>query len=99
MDVFYLAGDDTLWHCPGFCAVVGRDVPVVLNEEHDAFRWVARDRIDADFLWPGERNQLRELCREIMDDGPAKPYLRIALPEEMGREDAKRAKSDAKEDP
>ena len=79
VDIFYLHADDTLWHCPGFCAVVPREVRVVLNEEHDAYRWVDRARVDADFLWPGERAQLRELCREMLDDGPAKPYLRIAL--------------------
>ncbi len=39
----------------------------------------AWERIDADFLWPGERNQLAELCREILDDGPAKRYLRIQI--------------------
>jgi dATP pyrophosphohydrolase len=79
VDIFYLHGDDTLWHCPGFCAVVSRDAQIVLNEEHDAVRWVPRSRIDTDFLWPGERSQLREVCREIMDDGPAKGYLRIVL--------------------
>ena len=77
VDIFYLHGDDTLWHCPGFCAVVSPDVQIALNEEHDAVRWVERSRIETDFLWPGERSQLREVCREIMDDGPAKGYLRI----------------------
>ena len=77
IDLFYLAKGDGLWHVPGFCAVVGRDAEIVLNEEHDAFRWVPRARVDADFLWPGERAQLAELCREILDDGPAKQYLRI----------------------
>src|SRR6185312_287553 len=77
VDVFYLHGDDTIWHCPGFCAVVGRDVNVVLNAEHDAYRWIKRSQIDREFLWPGERLQLAELCREILDNGPAKPYLRI----------------------
>jgi dATP pyrophosphohydrolase len=79
IDLFYLVAGDTLWHAPGFCAVVGRDATITLNEEHDAVRWVPRERISADFLWPGERNQLAELCREILDDGPAKPYLRIKL--------------------
>ena len=79
VDIFYLHGDDTLWHCPGFCAVVGADVAVTLNPEHDAFRWTDRSRIDRDFMWPGERAQLAELCREILDSGPAKPYLRIEL--------------------
>jgi dATP pyrophosphohydrolase len=80
VDIFYLHGDDTLWHCPGFCAVVGRDEKVVLNAEHDAFRWTGRGRIDLDFMWPGERAQLAELCREVLDNGAAKSYLRIALP-------------------
>jgi dATP pyrophosphohydrolase len=79
VDIFYLHGDDTLWHCPGFCAVVGRGAEAVLNAEHDASRWVHREQIDRTFLWPGERAQLAEICREILDGGPAKPYLRIAL--------------------
>lgn len=79
VDVFYLHGDDTIWHCPGFCAVVGRDAAVTLNPEHDAFRWVERSRVDRDFLWPGERAQIAELCREVLDNGPAKPYLRIPV--------------------
>ncbi len=79
VDIFYLHGDDTLWHCPGFCAIVPRDVGVTLNDEHDALRWVSRSRIEQDFLWPGERAQLAEVCREILDNGPAKPYLRIDL--------------------
>jgi len=77
IDVFYLHGDDTLWHCPGFCAVVDADVKITLNSEHDAFRWVKRANIDREFMWPGERAQLAELCREIIDEGPAKKYLRI----------------------
>lgn len=79
VDVFYLAKGDTIWHCPGFCAIVDRDVPVVLDAEHDAYRWVDRSQIDREVLWPGERNHLAELFREILDDGPAKQYLRISL--------------------
>ncbi|MDB5292202.1 MAG: hydrolase [Phycisphaerales bacterium] len=77
IDIFYLHGDDTLWHCPGFCAVVKRDAQVKLNEEHDALRWTLREEIDRKFIWPGERAQLAELCREVLDNGPAKTYLRI----------------------
>ena len=77
VDTFYLAADDTIWHVPGFCAVVPRDSVVRLNAEHDDFRWVDRSVIDQEFLWPGERRQLEELVREIMDFGPARPILRI----------------------
>ena len=77
VDTFYLAADDTVWHVPGFCAVVERDAAVTLNAEHDDFRWVPRSQMDAEFLWPGERRQLEELAREIMDFGPARQFLRI----------------------
>ena len=79
LNVFYMAAGDTIWHCPGFCAVVDADASITLNHEHDAVRWVPRRGVDRDFMWPGERQALVELCREILDDGPAKPFLRIAL--------------------
>ncbi len=79
VNTFYLAADDAIWHVPGFCAVVDPCVPVRLNEEHDAFRWLPRDQFPAHVLWPGERAALAELYREILDSGPAKPHLRITL--------------------
>lgn len=79
VDIFYLWQDDTLWHCPGFCALVGADTAVQLNDEHDAWRWTPRQSAADEFLWPGERAQIKELCREILDDGPARTYLRIPL--------------------
>ncbi len=77
VNIFYLAASECIYHCPGFCAVVPRDVQVTLNEEHDAMRWIDRSRFDRDTLWPGERAQLAELAREILDDGPAKQFLRL----------------------
>jgi dATP pyrophosphohydrolase len=76
---FYLVAGDCVWHVPGFCALVGRDATVTLNEEHDDHRWIPRDRAMTDFLWPGERRQVEELAREILDEGPARGYLRIKL--------------------
>jgi len=80
VNTFYLAGADTLWHVPMFCAMVDSAAPVALNPEHDDFRWMPRAQAMDAFMWPGERNGLVELCREILDDGKAKPYLRIQLP-------------------
>lgn len=77
VETFYLAADDAIWHCPGFCAVVSAHADIVLNEEHDAHRWTPRSAIDQSFLWPGERAQLAEICREIVDDGPAKRWLKL----------------------
>ena len=80
MEQFYLVHDETVWHVPSFVAVVGRDRAIRLNDEHDQFRWVPRARIDAETMWAGERLVLAEVCREILDDGPAKPFLKVAIP-------------------
>ena len=77
---FYLQLDDTLWHSVAFCAVVDRQQRVALNEEHDAHRWVSRNDIDSRIMWSSELRLLADLKRTILDDGPAKPFLRIELP-------------------
>lgn len=79
VDVFYLAGGDTIWHCPGFCAIVDHDAAIVLDVEHDEYRWVDRSHIQQEVLWPGERAQIAEVSREILDGGPARKYLRISI--------------------
>jgi dihydroneopterin triphosphate diphosphatase len=77
IETFYISQDDTLWHAVPFCAIVDRDAQVVLNNEHDAVRWVPlRDAKDA-FIWANEWPVLDEIERVILSDGPAKPHLRI----------------------
>jgi dATP pyrophosphohydrolase len=77
LEMFYFVQDESLWHVPSFCAVVGRDARIVLNDEHDAFRWIPRTEIDEATMWAGERLVVQEVCREILDDGLSKPFLRI----------------------
>lgn len=77
VNTFYLAADDSIWNCPGFCAIVDIQSNLILNDEHDAFRWVAREEFLGQLMWPGERLACAELCREILDNGLAKPYLRL----------------------
>lgn len=81
VESFYTSFDDTLWHSVALVALVERDQSVTLNDEHDAIRWVPRQQIDRETLWPSERRALEDLCRDILDSGPAKPHLRIPLPE------------------
>src|SRR4051812_29307433 len=69
LESFYVVKDETVWHCPGFVAVVARDANVVLNHEHDASRWVARSEVHRSFMWPTERVLLDEICAEILDNG------------------------------
>jgi dATP pyrophosphohydrolase len=76
---FYIASHDTLWHAILFLAIVDADADVVLNEENDAVRWTPRSRADEQFMWPTDRAAIAEICRDILDDGQARPYLRIPL--------------------
>lgn len=79
VETFYVAGEDCIWHSPAFLAVVARGDEVVVNDEHDAVRWVSRGDINRQTLWASERHVLADLCRDILDSGPAKAYLRVAL--------------------
>ena len=76
---FYIPEQDTLWHSVIFCAIVPADAPVQLNEEHDAFRWMARDTAAAHFVWPGNRESIAQVCTEILDGSAAKPRMRVPL--------------------
>jgi len=77
LEAFYLVPGESIWQVPSFVAVVPREAAVVLNDEHEAYRWVPRDRIDAETMWAGERLVLAEVMREICDDGLSKPHLRV----------------------
>src|SRR5215213_1808569 len=80
INTFYLAATDSISMSPMFCAIVSANAEVKLNDEHTDFRWVPQEKMQAAVMWPGERAALAELCREILDNGPAKAYLKIKLP-------------------
>lgn len=81
VNTFFLARADTIYHSPMFAAFVPADVTVTINAEHTAYRWVPEKDIVSQVMWPGERTALAELKREILNNGPARPYLKIELPE------------------
>jgi dATP pyrophosphohydrolase len=81
LENFYLAHEEAIWHVPCFCVLVGRDQEVKLNGEHDAYRWVPRDKITDAVMWPGEREALKEIFREILGNGLSKPFLRLTMME------------------
>jgi dATP pyrophosphohydrolase len=79
IETFYISQDDTLWHAVPFCAIVERDAPIVLNDEHDAVRWVPLAGAKDAFIWANEWPVLDEIERVILGNGPAKPHLRIEV--------------------
>jgi dihydroneopterin triphosphate diphosphatase len=80
VESFYTAVDDTLWHSVAFCAIVDREERAQLNNEHDDFRWIAREQIERHTMWSSELQLLSDLRRTILDNGPAKLFLKIDLP-------------------
>jgi len=80
VSVFYIASSDTMWHCVPFCAIVTRDEPVVLNDEHDAARWVPASDAEAAFMWKDNRDAIRDILGYILAESLAKPHMRIPLP-------------------
>ena len=73
--VFYIAAHDTLWHSIQFCAVVKRNAVVVMDHEHDQFRWLPIESAEEHFMWPGDRRSIQEIREQIIGNGIAKPYM------------------------
>lgn len=76
-EVFYIHHTDTVWHAAAFCAIVEPSAEAVLNDEHDASRWVPAEETDQAFMWGSEWPLIEEIKRSILADGLAKPFLRI----------------------
>jgi dihydroneopterin triphosphate diphosphatase len=76
---FYVPETDTIFHCTRFAALIERDDVIKLNHEHVDFRWFKRAKAPKFFMWATDRYALAEAFRDVLDDSPAKPYLRISL--------------------
>ena len=81
VNVFYMAYNDTVNLCACFACLVDAAAEPTLNHEHDAHRWLALPEGVERFLWPGERDALRQIVSEVLADSPAKPVLRIEIPD------------------
>lgn len=79
VETFYIPSYDAVWHRPSFCALIGREDAVILNEEHTAYRFIGRREIRRCVLWPGERRALAEIFREHLPgrDCLATPHRRL----------------------
>lgn len=80
VETFYTTHHDTIWHSVPFLAMIDRDQTVTLNREHTEFRWIPRDQIHRHVMWAGELRLLEDLYRDILDNGIARPHLRIETP-------------------
>lgn len=79
VNVFFVARLDSVMCCPGFAAEIAADAPLTLSSEHTAWRWLDAQTALTGFMWPGQRDAVREITEEIVTPGPGEEHLRIAL--------------------
>lgn len=78
LNSYFLHSHETVIMSPCFAVEVAADRDAVLNAEHDTLRWVRRDHVDRYFLWPGQRQAIDDILRDILEPGsPVEPYLRL----------------------
>ena len=80
VNTFFSAARDAVVLCPSFAAEISVESVIQISDEHTDYRWVPAGQADEQFLWPGQRQAIQEVLREIVAGGPAEPYLRIPLP-------------------
>lgn len=85
VNTYFLASRDCVMLSPCFAALVEPDADPRLNNEHDDFRWVARDHVDRFFIWPGQRTAIEQIVRDLVPAVMGAPsavsnLLRIELP-------------------
>lgn len=66
---FYLAWRHAVVIAPRFACEVKGDWTPQLNDEHDAWRWVPLSDIDTAFMWPGQRDSIRDMEEAILRPG------------------------------
>ncbi len=73
---FYEINRDSIWMAPVFVAFVDSESNVVINEEHDAYRWCTAVEGVAALTFPGTAQILGAVDRHFVVHEPS-PLLRI----------------------
>lgn len=76
---FYIAPIDTIVMSPRFAVEVSPAWQPTLDDENADSRWVHQDDAPTMFMWPGQREAIREILTSIVPErSPARQWLRIA---------------------
>jgi len=78
LEQFYEVDKECITVVPVFVGYVSADAEIVLNDEHDAFKWVGLAQASEIFSFPGQRKALAAVKEELVDRTP-NPHLRIAI--------------------
>lgn len=80
INAYFLVSQDAVMLSPCFAARVTTDETPVLDAAHDDHRWVPRDQVDRQFLWPGQRQAIEQIVHDILPaDSPVASHLEIDL--------------------
>lgn len=75
---YFLASKNAIMLSPRFAVEVAGDWHAILNDEHDAVRWIRASDAEKSFMWPGQRAAIREIRHEIIKPGSlSEPWLRL----------------------
>ena len=77
VETFYFRPKDYVLMMPVFAVEVAATDVVILNEEHDAYRWIPATEMAARFMWRTQRDAVRIILEEIATPGLAMGMLRI----------------------
>ena len=75
---FYEANKDRIMMLPVFIGVVPPDAEVVLNAEHDGYKWLGYEESDRLLAFPGQRKMLAAVKAGFIDRQPH-TLLRIPI--------------------
>ncbi len=80
LESFYHRGKDRISVLPVFAAAASRQFRVVLNAEHDAFRWVPLAAVAESFVWRVQREAVAIINEDIIPArSPSIDLLKIAV--------------------
>ncbi|MEM1330498.1 MAG: NUDIX domain-containing protein [Planctomycetota bacterium] len=74
---YYLVTRDAIMLSPRFAVEAAKDWEPVLNDEHDAHRWVRATDAERLFMWPGQRAAIAEILRLLAPGSLEEPALRL----------------------
>lgn len=77
---FYRNDIDSICLAPMFCLMVSSGAQVAINPEHTDLAWVPVEQAAGQLIWATDLAGLAEVRQQILNNGPAKPHLRIPLP-------------------
>jgi dATP pyrophosphohydrolase len=78
LEQFYEPDKECITLVPVFVSTVPEDTKVVLNDEHDAYKWASIDEAYELFGFPGQQRALATIKAEFIDKKP-NPHLRIRI--------------------